>query len=386
MPVPLSSRGALASLLVLLALPSLARSQTPDTLPPDALAGVPHGLPDVQSGEDFPRISGELVVEIQNDRAYHAQDRDAELNDLFATIEPAIAVRFSEQLSLQSSLVFEPVEDPEPNESRELDRQGLFAEELYALWESGALAVRAGKFNPRFGVAWDLAPGLFGVDFAEDYEITERVGAGVSYDLGAADTGSHLLSLETFFADTSQLTRSLGRGRSRVRRSDGGPSNTGRLNSYSLTLEGGEVPAVPGLAYNLGFVYQAAGDQGRPERDAVVGLTYDLAVASDLNVELLAEYARQDDADGEAGRRRSYLTASASTAIDDLVLAVSYTLRDERVRDDRDHNDFLAQASVGYFRELGPGEAGFEVGYKLTREENRKISTVGLRASWVLEF
>jgi len=343
-------------------------------------------LPTAQASESYPAISGEVVIEIQNDRAYHAQNRDNELNDLFATIEPAIGIAFSETFSIQSSLVFEPVEDPEPHKAREFDRQGLFVEELYAVWESGALALRAGKLNPRFGKAWDAAPGLYGVDFAEDYEITERIGGGASYDLGSDTAGSHVLSLEAFFADTSHLTRAVVRGRSRVRRSDGGPSNTGRLNSYSLTLEGEAIPALPGLTYNLGWVYQAAASGERPERDYVAGLTYALPISDSFELEFLTEYALQDNAFGESDRSRRYLTTSTAASYEDLVLALSYTLRDENIRGARDNNDFLFQASVGYFREIFLGEAGFEIGYKLTREENQKIGTAGLRASWVFAF
>jgi len=352
-----------------------------DELPADGLPTV-----DAAPADTYPSMSGELWIEIQNDRMYHAQDRDRELNDLYATIEPAISFAFTESFSIESALVFEPVEDPDPHESREFSQQGLFVEEIYALWTSGNLSLRAGKINPRFGKAWDLAPGLYGVDFAEDYELTERVGAGASYDLGNADTGSHVLSFETFFADTSHLTRSVFRGRSRVRRDDGGPSNTGRLNSYSVTLEGEAIPAIEGLTYNLGLVYQADGGDGRPESDYVAGATYAFSVTDTLDLEFLAEYVLQDNADGEADRARRYLTGSAAALYNDLTVALSYTLRDESIRAARDNNDFLFQVSVGYFREVGIGQAGFEAGYRLTREENQKVGTAGLRASYLVPF
>ena len=38
----------------------------------------------------------------------------------------------------------------------------------------------AGKFNPAFGLGFDLAPGIYGEDHPEDYELTERIGFGGS--------------------------------------------------------------------------------------------------------------------------------------------------------------------------------------------------------------
>ncbi len=377
---PSSAKSIRASLLILF----VAAVPRPG-LTDDDVAAAPGAVQPLVL-ESYPSISGALVLEVQNDHAYHAQDRAAEANDLYSTIEPALAVAFNRNLSLQASLVFEPVEDAQPHQSREFDRQGLFAEELYALWESGPLSLRAGKMNPHFGQAWDLAPGLYGVDFAEDYELTERMGAGASYDLGNDTVGSHVLSLEAFFADTTHMSRSLVRGRSRVHRSDGGPSNTGRLNSFALTLQGDAIPAIPGLSYNLGWVRQSSKSGERAESDYVAGLAYALPISDTLGLEFLAEYVQQINALGEANRSRRYLTLSSAATWNDLVFALSYTNRDEDVRGDRDNNDYLLQVSAGYFRPMGPGLAGFEIGYKITREENLKIGTAGMRASYALEF
>ncbi len=336
--------------------------------------------------QSYPHISGELVIEIQNDWAYHSQDRDSELNDLYATLGPAIGLAFSESFSIQSSLVLEPVEDPDPHENREFSQHGLFVEELYARLAKGAWSLRAGKLNPRFGQAWDLAPGLYGVDFAEDYELTERIGAGTSYDLGRDSGGMHILSAEIFFADTSHLTRSLMRDRSRVRRSDGGSSNTARLNSYSLTLEGEAILGAPTLTYNLGFAYQLAGEGGQPESDYVAGLSYGIPINDQLELNFLGEFALLDNADGESDRTRRYFTVSSAANFQDLVFALSYTSRDENIRGARDNSDFLAQASVGLFHTVGKGELALEAAYLLTRVENRKTGTAGLRASYVFEF
>jgi hypothetical protein len=45
--------------------------------------------------------------------------------------------------------------------------------------------VQTGKLNPGFGVAWDKAPGIYGTDLAEDYEISERISVVGTWQVGA---------------------------------------------------------------------------------------------------------------------------------------------------------------------------------------------------------
>jgi hypothetical protein len=354
-----------------------------------SLAEEPDVATVAKPAESYPSLSGELSIEIQNDRTYRAEDDDdRELNDLFTKTEPAFSLAFSESFSIEMALTFEPIEDPEPSKNREFNKEGLFVEQLFAKWGSDALEIYAGKFNVHFAKGYDDALGLYGIDFPEDYEITERIGAGVAYDLGGEAIGSHVLSFESFFADTTNLSRSIGRGRGRVRRSDGGPSNTGRLNSYGLALDGAEIPALPGLTYTLGFVYMSDGraDGDRLERDYVAGATYARALSDRLGLELFGEYVYQDNPEGVAARLRRYLTGSAALTYDALELALSYTNRDDAIPDDRNLDDFLLGASIGYSTKLGPGDARFELGYKLTREQNLKVGVAGGRITYVTEF
>jgi hypothetical protein len=200
--------------------------------------------------------------------------------------------------------VLEPVADPPPGRDRWFDDEGLFLETLFLRWEWDRFSLHAGKFNPAFGFAWGLAPGIYGVDFAEDYEITERIGFGGTIEFGNAAVGRHRLGADAFFVDTSPLSRSLLHDRGRTRRSDGGPSNTLSPESFSITLRGGGIPRLPGLTYNLGFANQHRADAGgRSERTAVAGLTYGFSPLEYLGIELLSEYAHLHHAEGENERR-----------------------------------------------------------------------------------
>ena len=239
--------------------------------------------------------------------------------------------------------------------------------------------MRAGKVNPHFGIAWDAAPGLYGVGFAEDYEITERIGAGGFVRFGSDRFGMHRLAADLFFLDTSYLSKSTFDDRGRARRSDGGPSNTGRPESFAITLESEELPKFPGSGYHLGFSRQATERGGRDEYGYVVGLTYAFTPHEDVDVEILSEYVYQWGAEGER-QNRHYYTQSGAVYWKRWNLAISSTLRHLH---DGGSRDYLLQASVGYEFEMG---LAIDAGYRYVREDGIENDGLGALVSYTVEF
>ena len=140
-------------------------------------------------------ISGELSVELQSDNTFDSEDPDAELSDTYTTTEAGVDVTFGDHLLAHGGFVLEPIRDPGPGEDRFFEDLGLYAEELYGQVNLGrGFSILGGKFNPAFGTAWDVTPGLYGTDFAEDYETTERIGFAAAFEREAGgawnrDTG-----------------------------------------------------------------------------------------------------------------------------------------------------------------------------------------------------
>ncbi|MCP4036270.1 MAG: hypothetical protein GY733_04980, partial [bacterium] len=112
--------------------------------------------------QSFFTAHGNISFETQNDSTYRSQDDESEINDLYLTIEPNFAFGFGEQVSLETALVLEPVSDPGPSENRYVEDQGIFVEQLFLQYATRRWGVRAGKLNPHFGIAWDVAPGIYG--------------------------------------------------------------------------------------------------------------------------------------------------------------------------------------------------------------------------------
>jgi len=333
--------------------------------------------------DSFPRIEGEIPIEIQNDYTYDSDDRDAELNDLYTTIEPAISVRITEAFSIETGLVMEPVRDPDPRDDRFFEDEGLYVETLFLQYATDTYSLFGGKINPAFGVGWDIAPGVYGTDFAEDYELTERVGFGGSLTLGNDSTGLHTITAATFFADTSFLSESLITERPRTRKSSGGVSNTEDFSSFSVALDGDLGIAVPGLAYHLAIESQEGG-VGNPEDEfGVAAAVYgEFEIGEDTVLGPVLEYVHQSDAGGIA-EDRDYITLGAALVHGPWNISVSDTIRTIDPAGGGDVDDNQIQVSGGYAFATG---LALDVGYKHTDAANVESNTVGALLSYTIPF
>ncbi len=138
--------------------------------------------------EPGPRLEVTVAAEIENDYTYKSDDKSAEINDLFVTIEPSIDLHLSEMLSIHSDVTIEPVKDPRPFKDREFGDTGIFAETLFLNFEYENVTLFAGKINPPYGTAWDAAPGIYRVDCSN--QALPYRGMGVGHNPGNACNGS----------------------------------------------------------------------------------------------------------------------------------------------------------------------------------------------------
>lgn len=330
----------------------------------------------------YPRLRGTVAVEIQNDTAVRSDDADAEFNDLFTKTEPTLALEFTPEIAIRAGLVLQPVAEPRPGEDRFFADHGLFVEELVLVWEGRRAALHGGKFTPNFGIAWDAAPGIYGTDTAEDYELSERIGLGGRISFGGEESGEHRLSASLFFLDTSLLADSYPRGRGNTSRSDGGPSNTESLVSFALALDG-EIAAAPGLAYHLAIVDQAKGaGGGRDEWGLVGAATYEAELAGGWTLAPLLEVAHFEDFANLAGQTRTYVTAAVEIGRDNWSGAAAYTGRIAR-GPAGDADDFQVQLSVGYAFASG---FAVQIGWKHGREARVDTDTIGVLLSYAFGF
>ncbi len=336
-------------------------------------------------GSFSPKISGSIVVEFQNDFAFSSDDETEEFNNLFTKIEPGLTLTLTDQLSVNAGLVLEPVQDPTvKGEDRVFDDQGFFVEVLTLDYDTGPLHLFGGKMHVNFGNAWDVTPGVFGTDLAEEYEMAENIALSGALSHNFGDGGTHTLTAQTFFLDTSGLAESAFTRRKKTRQGDGGPGNTGEFSSFAVSLDGREFPALPGFRYHAAYVHHANDtvDAESESRFAVNG-SYEFALPGDITVQPFVEYVRFDDADGTAGQDRSYLTAALAFIYGDWNVAFSGTFKETEAADGTETEEEQFQVSTGYMFPIG---IGLDVAYKRARNAGVDTDVFGTLLAYTLEF
>ncbi|MEP2920374.1 hypothetical protein [Sulfitobacter sp.] len=305
-------------------------------------------------------FSAEFSVEVENDFTFDATDSGAEVNNLNATIEGAITYRFSPSTYLHLGLVFEQLGDPEGDS--EFEDHGLYAEELFLSHDFGRFTGYTGKFNVAYGLANDEAPGIYGTDFVEDYEITERVGAGLSIPVEFAG-GSHEIYGALFQADRSFLSDSIGFERGQLDLDDGGVSNTKSLSSFVAGITG----EVSGTAYSFAVQRQA---EGEGDTDDQTGATF--SATHDFGQFVgIGEVAYFDSFDG-TNDSATYISVGAAVPLaDNINLSGVYGYRDI----EGGTEDTLATLTVEYEFTSGVVAA---VGYRYGDEDGVKSDTLGV--------
>ena len=352
-----------------------------------------------QADEFSPSLSGDVVIEWQNELTYESDDPNNEKNHSFLRTEVAPFVGLTEHFFVDGGLVLEPFDqaiagNPGHHEDIWFDSEGVFAEELKLNFENGRYAVWAGKFNPAFGTAWDFGRGIWSEDFAEDYEITEQIGIGAGYIFGSEDEGEHIISAATFFNDTTFLSDSLITARERHDKKDGGAGNTEDFSSFSVAMDGENVFGIEDLTYHAAYRFLGAGDadgvNGDDERGVAIGAGYVFPVNDDLEIDLKAEYATIASyggvRDGVTGNfhDHDYLYGSVITRYQQWNLALGYTARNiDRGNGFSDMNDHLVQVSGGY--DFNNGLTA-EVGYRGTEEGGVDSDMAGFLLRYMFEF
>jgi hypothetical protein len=332
----------------------------------------------------YPHLEVEGKIELHHDYVFDADDSDAEGHDTFTESELEVGLHLSPFFSLHGGFVLEPIEDREPGEDRFFEDQGLFIEQLYGKFTFEPVSVLVGKFNPAFGFAWDKTPGVYGTDLAEDYELTERVGVGISIERKNTGIGNLKLEASAFYADTSFLSRSFINDRGELDRADGGLSNTGNLDSFVVSLTGEKIPGLAGFSYNIGFVHQAGGEDDIDDQNGVVVGIESVRKYNNVEFKWLAETAYFDyggdlfeaeDEDLFVDTLWYWTLGAEATFNDKYRIAAAYTARNAELFDGSEFDDYQYQLSAGV--NLGR-DWWLDVGYKFLQEEDEDSHTIGL--------
>ncbi len=258
-----------------------------------------------EAPRSFPHVSLELDVNLYTlatPRA-SARSREGVSGFLFGHFNPGF--HLTPDFSVQAIIHPDPAGGFEPNGAvTYLRRQDVILEQFFAEWRpTEGLQLYAGKFNAPFGYGYEYFPGVLASFRAhEAYLIREQLGFGANWTLPTpAAWGEYRVSAAVFTQDTSLLSNSLiNRHRCcdpgihryvRTTLREGGAGNTGNLDNAALSLEGGEIPALPGLTWTLGLLSRAPGKDGtRREWAWAAGLRYEHAWTEELRTAVFGEF------------------------------------------------------------------------------------------------
>lgn len=351
--------------------------------------------------QDYPKVSGSLEVSVESDFFYKTTPKTNRLNDLYTKSEASLGMHFNKELSLQTALKYEPIRSPNVH-SRTFEDQAVWVDRLFANYQTDTKAVYVGKYHPTFSIGYEKAPGFFGNDYAEDYELKEKVGFGVSHTFETLSWGDHEVVFELFQSDRWLTSKSfihrakrgdnnLGRP-SRGQERDGGLSNDGNFNSYVLALSGDLGKALPNFAYHLAYRRQGPGiGQTTAEHGYVGALQYGVELGSDVWFKPMAEYVKLSGTiapvtQSSIQRDATYITTGFEFSVKEWFWAVSRTGRNFDVQNNNNNaetHDRLVATSVGYRFPFG---LVTEVGWKDDRNAGVNSKALGARIGYAIEF
>ena len=324
-------------------------------------------------------LSGEISIEFQSDTVTSADSDESEFTNSYATIEPAITATIGPRFSVGAGLVVEQVEYQE--EGSLLQDHALGVSEFFLEYSGDGWSAHAGKISPAFGLAWDVAPGIYGADFAGDYEVAGQLGAGASIAFGEQE--SVALSVDLFMEDTTGLSSCVGHDSCEaIRRSDGGPANTSGPQSLSFTLGADDLGG--GLGLQAGVIRRAGGE-GDPADE--FGFAFALTHATELDessaMEWMFEWAHMNNF-GAGTDDVTYMTAGATYLRGVWNVAFAGSMRSTQPGGmEPETDDALFQLSAGFALDSG---LSADLAWRYGDEDGESSQTIGLLIAYVVEF
>lgn len=259
---------------------------------------------------------------------------------------------------------------------------------------TAAHTVSAGKIIPVVAFDPHVFPGIYGGRAVHDYEhgMENKIGLAYGLVVDAGGYGSHSFDAAAFAADTTVFGSDHDSPRDRLRKGDGGLSNTGDLSSFAVSLGGGNFFSlrdgffadwIEGMSYRFGFARQAKGSadmDGKDETRFTVSLRNIRAVTENLSVKTVSEYIilknyRRED---EAFDRWQSTSSVAFVWRDNWTLAGTYAFASNTGEPDDSFTSFSLSRSFG--------AAKVGLGYLRQREEGEVTARAGLFLSYAGDF
>lgn len=185
-------------------------------------------------------------IRIHLDKTLDAAEENEQVDEASTHSHFEIGYNFNESLAIISDIKIEGGDHGHSHgESESETPKDKFFEEhksiinkLYVNLKTEKFDIYAGKFSPVVGFDFHKFPGAYGYQEVEGYALLQKIGFGTKLESDFGDAGTHTINASTFFADTTSLSHSRINNDGKLRKADGGVSNTEDFSSYSVSLGG----------------------------------------------------------------------------------------------------------------------------------------------------
>lgn len=365
---------------------------------------------------DRPYIDGSLSFRFFTDQNYNSDNPNNRGTDTWMRASLDSNIYLSKELNIDFNARVTTSQGMQSRDNYVIDKAAFEITDLALIYDTEDWWVSGGRGPVNFSMARKMAAGMWGgATVNSELGIRNKAGLSSGGRLNFGSYGRHALYASLFMADNSFINTNWGISSKSYPLSDGGPSNTGKLNSFAFALDGSRFAALPKFRYHLGAAQldtqsiQVKGLQvptqflANEQRYAVAGVFDKLDVGWNIKFTPLLEYDRVNNSKGISGYSRNYYTASGlfgwnqwnlggsyiswnqnwpTTALDDANVPTSNSATVPTYKYGYASN-YSAQIGGGYLFKNG---LAINVGVKRNSIMNVRTDTVGIALQYNLPF
>lgn len=351
---------------------------------------------------NYPNIGMDYDATFQYDYVHPdtPQGGNRNTSDAYPDINSTFYFRFTHDQRIQLSTEINPINGPKPGQKRFFEDVGLTINDLNYYQNNANSAFMIGKYHVPFGRAQDQAPGLYTGDFVSIYDLDGMLGGTVAYRFFDQKLGMIEPNVSLYTADNSFLGRPYFEHGEKLQRSDGGPSNTGQLDSYALTVNWLAIPAVPYLEMQAGYMFNKQGEyvaQTSPpfggaadEKIKIASARYIWADAPStelgptlaghyFDIVPFIEFADVENEDGIQGNDTNYLTTSLTFDLGDWAVGATRTNKHRPSTGSASRQDYLNELSLTYNI---TGQIKLDLSAGTQKEDGEMSDLIGLAVTY----
>lgn len=316
------------------------------------------------ANKNTPHIEGDILLMLHSDFVSTTKAQNIDKANSFLYAEADFSLNFDKNWSVKTNWRLFPESQISSHPTYDFTRYHTFLnasrgynfddssaiiEELKVDFENEDLNFYFGKFDPGFGKAHNKSRriGVFTWQFNEDYNLREKLGGGV-----AALLEDSRITLNSFFNDTTGLSKSAIQERGRASRDPGIAGSNGTLSSYSVSVEGKNIFGLENLFYNVGYRNLGVDKTTQRKREFgyVAGAEYLFYLTPSARLIPLFEAVKIDNFGGAEGRDAFYYTLSLIASYSSWTISATYNKRDIKSAQEmlEKIEDSMFQTTVGY--------------------------------------